>query len=790
MYELCANCLVLIIVPMIEFSTHKISDFMISEEGMHIIFDFGKNKKNRLSMQSTYLRYLVSYILVLFLPLIIIGMFFYSYFFDLFENEVIKNNYSVLESAQTDLDTKINELSSLSFQILNNPRLTSYRMLNSPLDTKDGINDLKNYIIANNFIEDIYLYIPANKMIYSSTRTYTMAQFFNQHFVYRDFGIEEFDEFFNANKKNKLQYTIRSGETVFHDGNQEKNVTVLFPFIDRMVFFIIDEETLLGIKEPNGSVILTNFDQEIITAYYAESSLNKVTVPELNQVILESKSSVINLSNSDYFAAQITSDTTGWTYYSLLPVKYAMDKVIQVRQISMYGLGFILVLGMIAIVFVMRLNYNPIKKLKKFAETKYGHSTNNKNELEAVRLTINNFAKTSKDLTEKVKKSHSAVRQYLLLNLLKGVYINIDRFNSLGEDENLHFSHAFFTVAIVLLKSPVTLNRSMIRQHIETSAPQNIDGYGIEFLDKEKIIFIFSHSGADFEQLKNYLSSVRKSLSEDLTSTANVGIGNSYDSIGQIGKSYIEAATAIDYRMVKGNDSIILFEEAIPDNAFITSYPIKEIKSLETAILDADVDSIPVIVSSLINVIQENNLSLFNARCLSFDIISTVIKAMCTISKEFLNCEYNFPDVLALNEFENLYELGQVVENVSIDICNYIKENQKLHLQHFISDLISYIDMNYFDYNFSIQSMSYEFGMSPSNLGHYFKHHTGKSIMQYLNNLKIKKAKELLLTSEYTLNEIVIKLGYCDTSSFIRKFKKIVGTTPGIFRKTNGTSTI
>ena len=213
----------------------------------------------KLTRQSTlFLRYLYSYVLVLFLPILIIGMLFFSYFFNIFEDEVIKNHNNELSNIHSAIDTSINELSSLAFQISSNPRLTSYRMLNNPLDTKDGINDLKNYIIANNFIDDVYLYIPGNEMVYSSTRTYTMKQFFENQFIYKSWSIESFKEFFEANKGSKLEYTIRPSETVYHIGEAGQYVTILFPFVDKMVYFVINEKNIFDSVSENTSIILTD----------------------------------------------------------------------------------------------------------------------------------------------------------------------------------------------------------------------------------------------------------------------------------------------------------------------------------------------------------------------------------------------------------------------------------------------------------------------------------------------------------------------------------------------------
>ena len=746
------------------------------------------NDNRKFPKKSTlFLRYLYSYVLVLFLPILIIGMLFFSYFFSIFEDEVIKNHNNELFNIQSSIDTSINELSSLAFQISSNPRLTSYRMLNNPLDTKDGINDLKNYIIANNFIDDVYLYIPGNDMIYSSTRTYSMKQFFENQFIYKSWSIQNFKDFFEANKGSKLEYSIRPSEPVYCKGEFGEYVTILFPFVDKMVYFVINEKQIFDSVYDNTSIILTNRDNKVIASsingiFTQESSLKAV----LTQKIMSGDSPTIEIEGSRYFISKSKSSVTGWICYSLLPFEHAMKKVIQAKAFFIYGLLLVLILGIFIISFVMRLNYNPIKNLKKFAEKNYGNSSGTKNELEAVKNAISGFVETSKALKERVEKSHNAVREYLLLNLLKGSYANVEKFNEVAKEEKLLFTHNFYTTAILKWKKEKLskkLNRSQITSFIEENLPEDIEGYGKDALEENKLVFIFSHSGENFSKLKTCLVDIQNILYENFKIHLSIGIGNSYDSISQIGKSYIEASTALDYRLVKGIDSVIHFEESIPDNDFIVSYPIQDLKTLEMAILNSDTSGIPKIISGLIDIMLEKNLSLFNARCLSFDIISTVIKTLSAISKEFLYSEYEFPDVLSLNEFETITELGNVIEKFSLDICEYIAKNKKLNQQNFISQLISYIDGNYTDYNFSIQSMSYYFGMSPSNLGHYFKGQTGKSIMQYVNVIRIKKAKELLLGTDYTVNEIITKLGYCDTSSFIRKFKKDVGTTPGNYRK-------
>ena len=94
----------------------------------------------------------------------------------------------------------------------------------------------------------------------------------------------------------------------------------------------------------------------------------------------------------------------------------------------------------------------------------------------------------------------------------------------------------------------------------------------------------------------------------------------------------------------------------------------------------------------------------------------------------------------------------------------------------------NFIDGNYRDSGFSIQTVMDHFGMTHSNLSHQFKSYMGENISSYINSMKMNYAKELLSTGNLTINEIGRKLGYLQTSSFIKRFKSTEGMTPGEYR--------
>ncbi|MGE5308634.1 MAG: response regulator [Deltaproteobacteria bacterium] len=73
--------------------------------------------------------------------------------------------------------------------------------------------------------------------------------------------------------------------------------------------------------------------------------------------------------------------------------------------------------------------------------------------------------------------------------------------------------------------------------------------------------------------------------------------------------------------------------------------------------------------------------------------------------------------------------------------------------------------------------------LSPKYLSRIFKQSTGTGFSEYKLQLKIKRAKELLETTGYNIDQISDKLGYQNAESFIRIFKKMIDLTPTEYRK-------
>lgn len=112
----------------------------------------------------------------------------------------------------------------------------------------------------------------------------------------------------------------------------------------------------------------------------------------------------------------------------------------------------------------------------------------------------------------------------------------------------------------------------------------------------------------------------------------------------------------------------------------------------------------------------------------------------------------------------------------------YVTADEKMTTHKTISKVIGYINTNY-DKEITLQSISDEFFISTYYFSRKFKEITGLSFVDYLNNVRIKEAQDLLRKTEYNITEISGLVGYKNTTYFGRTFKKLTGMSPKTYKK-------
>jgi AraC-like DNA-binding protein len=90
-----------------------------------------------------------------------------------------------------------------------------------------------------------------------------------------------------------------------------------------------------------------------------------------------------------------------------------------------------------------------------------------------------------------------------------------------------------------------------------------------------------------------------------------------------------------------------------------------------------------------------------------------------------------------------------------------------------------------FDKNITIPQLARQTGINEAKLKEGFRELYGQSIHSYLQQLRLEKAQELLLTTRMTVTDITYEIGYSHVTHFTTLFRKEIGLTPTEWRKKN-----
>ena len=135
-----------------------------------------------------------------------------------------------------------------------------------------------------------------------------------------------------------------------------------------------------------------------------------------------------------------------------------------------------------------------------------------------------------------------------------------------------------------------------------------------------------------------------------------------------------------------------------------------------------------------------------------------------------------------IREFKDFNDFVKYFKNVLTGIEEVKLANNFTKYKETIKGIITYVNSHYTEEIRHID-VSNMFFINPNYLSIVFKQTTGKTFSQYLAEIRMRKACELLSQTGMSLEEICGSIGYTDYYSFIKAFKKIYGITPGKFKR-------
>jgi AraC-like DNA-binding protein len=712
--------------------------------------------------------------------------------------------YQSVNLIVTQIDGKITDIfdgiSSLKKIMLNDPII--YRILinnvYSPLDEFYCVNQLSRYSSVYPYIKYVSVYNKINERYVTSagvsidathdkTIKYYLRSLIDSNIKQREqICVMEsnfpLDIFLSQPQRSKK---VISFICIPYEGSFYSNKGAIAIHID---FDYIKEVLLNSILNPVDDMVFLINQQGNIIAATDEQYLNKPISTLKNKIninfgrnLFDKTSEYANEIKSHIVYVRKIDKASLWIVYirSLKNLKINFSEFVRILILTI-GL-FVLSLILILLIYTYRL-YIPIKNMISKIERYKGKFkiNNEKDEIDLIsrilELSIDEYEKMSFLFQELKNKFAKA----FLVNLLRDGYtLNTQKkleFLSLDIDERIRFYNCVVIIEI-LINYPDILSYDRVKVEvsnvIENSIFENQICVFEIFEESENSLILLTkiNSEDELKRLKTIFKEIQKKIS---IAHINFYVGDVQDSDNKLVYSYRKAKEYMQYKIFYSSP-FILDSEIISKNHGLVSFPFRLVQQIVEEISKGNLTKLDGLIDRFFESVRNCKIELFNVY-----IYGLVLKVAENLNLSF----HEYDKVLNIvKEITNQEELKKVIKEFVINISIEIERKSKKPIGKKIEQAIEYIQQNYNNPNLSLAEVSEYVGLSQAYFSKMFKEIKGQSFNHYLNLYRIEQAKDLLVKTDLSINEIAEKVGFYNISYFQTLFKKLCGETPNNFRK-------
>lgn len=503
------------------------------------------------------------------------------------------------------------------------------------------------------------------------------------------------------------------------------------------------------------------------------------------------------------------SEYTGWTIQSRLQGGVgALYPFASTFSVVLLASGFVAILGAVLfITYISKRHYRPIASLTErvhgYAAVKAEQLLRNggKDEFAFLEQALDQIIERSDELLEQQEEHLQIRKRQWIKETLEGDYGTvagtswIEGAQTYGWDGEPRFKAVVVVVEIdrymdfceQYSKRDQSLLKFLLANVATEIALQR--GFAIfgEWLQAHKwSAFLQLTDGRTAEEAALFARQVVSWIGDNVNFTVTIGLGEPALAPEDISLSYEQSLHALQYKSTLGNGRVIGHWEVPESTEAAHRAAAGDMRALVQAVklgdpawrahYDRFAASLRTGIATKEELRQEVNFLAFQL----------------TLELTELNAEYErvwseqaLPRLhRTIKGFDTLDELldgvGVVLEDTVQSIAA-LREDRAYSST--MKQVRQYIADHYDNADLSLNHLSAAFELNPKYVSHLFKEEFGEKFVEYVANVRMEKAKELLASTELSIQEVALKVGYTHSFSFIRVFKKHVGMTPGDYRK-------
>ncbi len=289
-------------------------------------------------------------------------------------------------------------------------------------------------------------------------------------------------------------------------------------------------------------------------------------------------------------------------------------------------------------------------------------------------------------------------------------------------------------------------------------------------------------SGLAKEQLPSRLQPLIDEFHGEFGYTLTIGIGMHASGLGQLQDSFRQALAALSIKWILGKNRIIEDASEWSPKTCMSPNLEDKVDQMLQAMLDYDL----VVVDDCLQELFGGASPLASKS----DLYDLIIRITSKLHADLLQMNENLYEILGwdqahssvLFQFETMQDIVSWLRRRFFELSELLYLKKQRQKRKLIDNITGYVEER-LNGKVTLNEVAAHFNFTPNYLGQLFKQETGTLFSDYLIQLRMKRACELLLDPSLKIYEIAERIGYKNIIYFNRQFKETMQMSPGDYRK-------
>lgn len=261
-----------------------------------------------------------------------------------------------------------------------------------------------------------------------------------------------------------------------------------------------------------------------------------------------------------------------------------------------------------------------------------------------------------------------------------------------------------------------------------------------------------------------------------------IGIGHLNQKITDAKKSYHEALQCLQRLSSSSEECQILHVDDVIDQLQDEDQDYESMfeREIYASVSNGDISTTLLAFDNIFSRMSQDGSLDFKA------IKNRCVNLIVGFAKRWESAIGNYGDVLTkVLEAGNNNELHGICRRYIADVVRNITSVRQKKISGTIEKADAYMEEHYQE-EISLEDIAKEVNLSSYYFSRFYKGETGINFTDKLINIRIEKAKTLLLDPDLSIKEVSFMVGYADPNYFSKLFKKVTGTTASEYKKNSG----